>query len=77
MLTSGDYDGAINRAIEGLRTNKNAKSNQDYVYLLEESFVKAKERDEEAIQLLVKKIMLQIMSEFMICINSLWHVRIK
>jgi hypothetical protein len=55
MLTSGDYDGAINRAIEGLRTNKNAKSNQDYVYLLEESFVKAKERDEEAIQLLVKE----------------------
>lgn len=55
MLTSGDYDGAINRAIEGLRTNKNAKSNQDYVYLLEESFVKAKERDEEAIQFLVKE----------------------
>ncbi len=55
MLSSGDYDGAINRAIDGLRTNKNAKSNQDYVYLLEESFAKAKERDEASIQLLVKE----------------------
>lgn len=55
LLSSGDYDGAINRAIDGLRTNKNAKSNQDYVYLLEESFAKAKERDEASIQLLVKE----------------------
>ncbi len=45
MLTSGDYDGAINNAVEGLRGNKNAKGKQDYVYLLEESFAKAKERD--------------------------------
>ena len=45
LLTSGDYDAAINRAIEGLQGNKNAKGKQDYVYLLEESFAKAKERD--------------------------------
>jgi len=45
MLTSGDYDAAIQNAIEGLRGNKNAKGKQDYVYLLEEAFAKAKERD--------------------------------
>ena len=42
MLSNGDYDGAIERALDGLRTNKNAKGNQDYVYLLEEAFAKAK-----------------------------------
>lgn len=45
MLTSGDYDGAIENAVDGLRGNKNAKGKQDYVYLLEEAFTKAKERD--------------------------------
>jgi len=54
MLSDGDYDGAINRAIEGLRSNKNAKSKQDYVYLMEEAFAKAKERDLHEIDLLVK-----------------------
>lgn len=54
MLTEGDYDGAINRAIEGLQGNKNAKGKQDYVYLLEEAFAKAKERDLRIIELLVK-----------------------
>ncbi len=44
-LTSGDYDGAIESAVSGLRGNKNAKGKQDYVYLLEEAFAKAKERD--------------------------------
>jgi hypothetical protein len=44
-LTSGDYDGAIESAVRGLRGNKNAKGKQDYVYLLEEAFAKAKERD--------------------------------
>ena len=44
-LSNGDYDGAINNAVDALRTNKNAKSNQDYVYLLEEAYAKAKERD--------------------------------
>jgi hypothetical protein len=44
-LTSGDYDSAIQNAIEGLRNRKDAKGKQDYVYLLEEAFAKAKERD--------------------------------
>lgn len=54
MLSEGDYDGAINRALEGLRSNKNAKGKQDYVYLIEEAFAKAKERDLRTIELLVK-----------------------
>ena len=45
LLTSGDYDAAINRAVEGLQGNKNSKGKQDYIYLLEEAFAKAKERD--------------------------------
>lgn len=45
LLTSGNYDVAINNAINNLRTNKDKKGNQDYVYLLEEAFAKAKERD--------------------------------
>lgn len=55
MLSNGDYDGAINRAVEGLRTNKNSKGNQDYVYLLEEAFAKAKERDLNDLSLLIKE----------------------
>jgi hypothetical protein len=51
-LTEGDYDAAIDRAIEGLRSNKNAKGKQDYVYLLEEAFAKAKERDLRNLDLL-------------------------
>jgi hypothetical protein len=45
LLTSGDYDAAIRNAVDGLRGNKNAKGKQDYIYLLEEAFAKAKERD--------------------------------
>lgn len=45
LLTSGDYDAAIRKAVDGLRGNKNAKGKQDYVYMLEEAFAKAKERD--------------------------------
>lgn len=55
LLSNGDYDGAINRALEGLRTNKNSKGNQDYVYLLEEAFAKAKERDLNDLSLLIKE----------------------
>lgn len=55
MLSNGDYDGAIYRALEGLRTNKNAKGNQEYVYLLEEAFAKAKERDLNDLKLLIKE----------------------
>lgn len=50
MLTSGEYDAAIRKSVEGLRSNKNAKGNQDYVYLLEEAYAKAKERDQRNIE---------------------------
>ena len=49
LLTSGDYDAAIKNAVEGLKGNKNAKGKQDYVYMLEEAFAKAKARDLSAI----------------------------
>ena len=54
MLSDGDYDGAINKAIDNLRTKKDAKSKQDYVYLLEEAFAKAKERDLRNVDMLAK-----------------------
>jgi hypothetical protein len=54
LLSEGDYDSAIDRAIDGLRSNKNAKGKQDYVYLLEEAFAKAKERDLRNLDLLSK-----------------------
>ena len=66
MLSNGDYDGAINRALEGLRTNKNSKGNQDYVYLLEEAFAKAKQRDLESLNLLIKENILQTTKKFLI-----------
>lgn len=42
---SGEYDGAISNAVNGLKGNKNAKGKQDYVYMLEEAYAKANERD--------------------------------
>jgi hypothetical protein len=53
-LNSGNYDNAISNAISSLRNNKNAKGKQDYVYLLEEAFAKAKERDLRSIASLSK-----------------------
>ncbi len=55
LLSDGDYDAVINRAIEELRSNKKAKSKQDYVYLAEEAFAKGKERDVREIELLIKE----------------------
>ena len=55
MISGGDYDGAINKSVESLRTNKDSKGKQDYVYLLEEAFAKAKERDLRDVELLVKE----------------------
>lgn len=54
LLSSGNYDEAINNSISSLRSNKDKKGNQDYVYLLEEAFAKAKERDLNFINLLEK-----------------------
>ncbi len=53
-LTSGDYDAAIKNAVQGLRNRKDAKGKQDYIYLLEEAFIKAKERDLQNINIWVK-----------------------
>lgn len=52
LLTSGNYDDAIDNAVNNLRSNKDKKGNQDYVYILEEAFAKAKDRDLNAINLL-------------------------
>jgi len=54
LLTSGDYDAVVRNAVDGLQGNKNAKGKQDYVYLLEEAFAKAKDRDQRDIQALFK-----------------------
>lgn len=54
-LTSGDYDSAIATAVEGLRNNKDKKGKQEYVYMLEEAFAKAKERDLANIDMLRKE----------------------
>ena len=53
-LASGDYDSAIDNAVSGLQNNKSRKGKQDYIYLLEEAFAKAKERDLNKINLLIK-----------------------
>lgn len=55
LLSSGNYDQAINNSISSLRSNKDKKGNQDYVYLLEEAFAKAKERDLNTLNLLEKE----------------------
>ncbi|MBX9806696.1 MAG: hypothetical protein K2X95_02745 [Flavobacteriaceae bacterium] len=55
LLSSGNYDEAINNSISSLRSNKDKKGNQDYVYMLEEAFAKAKERDLNAINLWEKE----------------------
>jgi len=52
LLHSGNYDEAISNSISGLKSNKDKKGNQDYVYLIEEAFAKAKERDLNSLNLL-------------------------
>lgn len=54
FVSSGDYDAAIDKAVSGLRNNKDKKGKQDYVYLLEEAFAKAKDRDLRNITMLAK-----------------------
>ena len=53
-LASGDYDAAIENAVSSLQNNKSRNGKQDYIYLLEEAFAKAKERDLNKIKLLIK-----------------------
>ncbi|WP_369765061.1 hypothetical protein [Flavobacterium sp. WC2429] len=52
LLTSGNYDDAIDNSISNLRSNKDKKGKQDYIYILEEAFAKAKERDLNTLNLL-------------------------
>ncbi|SEM12943.1 hypothetical protein SAMN04487910_4209 [Aquimarina amphilecti] len=54
-LDSGNYDQAINTSIKKLRGNKNKKGRQDYVIILEEAFVRAVDRDINAITFLEKE----------------------
>ena len=54
LLNSGDYDAAIENALTNLRNRKDAKGKQDYIYLLESAFTKAKVRDLDAIKVLAK-----------------------
>jgi hypothetical protein len=55
QLSSGDYDQAIETATENLRNNKDKKRKQDYIYMLEEAFAKAKQRDMANIELWAKE----------------------
>ncbi len=45
MVNSGDYDKAIKIAVKQLQDRKDAKRKQDYIYILEEAFAKAKDQD--------------------------------
>ncbi|PVX47388.1 hypothetical protein C8C85_3328 [Flavobacterium sp. 103] len=54
-LTSGNYDAAIDIALSNLRSNKDKKGKQDYIYLLEEAFAKVKERDLNTLSFLKKE----------------------
>ena len=54
-LNSGNYDKAINIALQNLRTNKNKKGKQSYVLMLENAFVKATDRDIDQIQFLLNE----------------------
>jgi len=55
LISDGNYDAAINRAVETLKTNKDSKGKQDYVYLLEEAFAKAKDRDLRNLEMMEKE----------------------
>ncbi|WP_340198478.1 hypothetical protein [Ascidiimonas sp. W6] len=51
-LNSGDYNTSINISVDKLRNNKTRKSNQPYIYQLEEAFAKITQRDLERISFL-------------------------
>ena len=54
-LLSGDYDAAIDNAVSSLKNNKDRKGKQDYIYLLEEAFAKAKDRDLRDVDFMAKE----------------------
>jgi hypothetical protein len=45
LINDGNYDDAITNSVSSLRNNKTSKAKQEYIYLLEEAFAKANERD--------------------------------
>jgi len=53
-LNTGNYYSAINRSIAKLSENKTRKGNQDYIYMLEDAFVKNTERELKEINFLKK-----------------------
>ena len=53
-INYGNYDQAIKTSIKHLRSNKTKKSNQTYIFLLEEAFKKVTERDFNKIEFLKK-----------------------
>jgi hypothetical protein len=55
LISDGNYDAAIDRAVEALRTKKDSKGKQDYVFLLEEAFAKAKDRDLRNLEMMSKE----------------------
>ncbi len=54
-INSGDYDQAIETATQALRNNKDKKSKKPYVFMLEEAFAKAVERDLASLEYLKKE----------------------
>lgn len=54
-LSTGNYDETIAITTDKLRNNKDAKRKQEHIYLLEEAFAKAKERDLANIALWAKE----------------------
>ncbi len=54
-LNTGNYDQAINTSVNKLKANKNKKGKQDYILILEEAFLKAVDRDINAIAFLEKE----------------------
>jgi len=53
-LNTGNYYSAINKSIAKLSENKTRKGNQDYIYMLEDAFVKNSKRELKEIDFLKK-----------------------
>jgi len=54
FLNTGNYDNAIKTAIQNLITRKTAKGKQEYILILEAAFAKAKERDFNTLDIMLK-----------------------
>jgi len=54
-LNSGNYESAINKSILKLSDNKTKKGNQDYIYLLQDAFLKNTNRELKKIDFLKKE----------------------